>query len=71
MCSCVIVDGCHANLALNCRFQVEQLKVDSYDSDDGPFALDLRSLYFLSASQIRLLHTELLFIRKVNISNCK
>ena len=37
-------------LALNCRLQVEQVNV--MESADGPLVLALRSLRFLSASQI-------------------
>ena len=45
-------------LALNCRLQVEQVNV--MDSAGGPLILALRSLSFLSASQILSFHRELL-----------
>ena len=37
---------------LNCRLQIEQVDAYCDDSDVDPFALSLRSLCFLSASQI-------------------
>ena len=45
-------------LALNCRLQVEQVNV--MDSAIVPLVLALRSLRFLSASQILFFHRELL-----------
>ena len=45
-------------LALNCRLQVEQVNV--MESAGGPLVLALRSLRFLSASQILFFHRELL-----------
>ena len=39
-------------LALNCQLQIEQVNSDCTNSDDDPLALVLRSLRFLSASQI-------------------
>ena len=46
-------------LALNCRLQVEQVNI--MNSAGGPLVLALRSLRFLSASQILFFHRELLF----------
>ena len=46
-------------LALNCRIQVEQVGI--MESAGGPLVLALRSLRFLSASQILFFHRELLF----------
>ena len=43
-------------LALNCRLQVEQVNV--MESAGGPLVLALRSLRFLSASQILFFFTE-------------
>ena len=48
-------------LALICRMQVEKINV--MESASGPLVLALRSLRFLSASQILFFHRELLLLR--------
>ena len=48
--SCVLVSFLEPILALNCRLQVEQVNV--IESAGDPFGFALRSLCFLSASQL-------------------
>ena len=53
MCVCLFVDGCISQiLALNCRLQIEHVKSDCAETDDGSLAVAFLSLRFLSASQI-------------------
>ena len=53
MCDCVFVDGCLANFSSKLSVANRGSRnADCNDSDDVPMALALRSLHFLSASQI-------------------